>query len=38
MKKCTGENCPMQIGYDVEKCAAIDKCPYRKEVLPKDGY
>ena len=29
MKKCTGENCPMQIGYDVEKCAAIDKCPYR---------
>lgn len=22
MKKCTGENCPMQIGYDVEKCAA----------------
>nr|DAR07973.1 MAG TPA: hypothetical protein [Caudoviricetes sp.] len=36
MKKCTGENCPMQIGYDVEKCAAIDKCPYRKEVLPKD--
>lgn len=29
MKKCTGENCPMKIGYDVEKCAAIDKCPYR---------
>lgn len=29
MKKCTGENCPMQIGYDVEKCAAIEKCPYR---------
>lgn len=29
MKKCTGENCPMQVGYDVEKCAAIDKCPYR---------
>lgn len=24
MKKCTGENCPMQIGYDVEKCAAIE--------------
>ena len=22
MKKCTGENCPMQMGYDVEKCAA----------------
>jgi hypothetical protein len=29
MKKCTGENCPMQIGYDVEKCAAIEECPYR---------
>lgn len=29
MKKCTGENCPMQIGYDVENCAAIEKCPYR---------
>lgn len=29
MKKCTGENCPMQIGYDVEKCAAIETCPYR---------
>ena len=29
MKKCTGENCPMQMGYDVEKCTAIDKCPYR---------
>ena len=29
MKKCTGENCPMQISYDVEKCAAIEKCPYR---------
>lgn len=29
MKKCTGENCPMQMGYDVEKCAAIEKCPYR---------
>lgn len=29
MKKCTGENCPMQIGYDVEKCAAIEACPYR---------
>ena len=29
MKKCTGENCPMQIGYDVEKCTAIEKCPYR---------
>lgn len=29
MKKCTGENCPMQIGYDVEKCAAIEMCPYR---------
>lgn len=29
MKKCTGENCPMQVGYDVEKCAAIDECPYR---------
>ena len=29
MKKCTGENYPMQVGYDVEKCAAIDKCPYR---------
>lgn len=29
MKKCTGENCPMQVGYDVEKCAAIEKCPYR---------
>nr|DAH20119.1 MAG TPA: Rad50 zinc hook motif [Caudoviricetes sp.] len=28
MKKCTGENCPMQIGYDVENCAAIEKCPY----------
>lgn len=29
MKKCTGENCPMQVGYDVEKCAAIEACPYR---------
>lgn len=29
MKKCTGENCPMQIGYDVENCAAIEECPYR---------
>ena len=29
MKKCTGENCPMQMGYDVEKCAAIEECPYR---------
>ncbi len=28
MKKCTGENCPMQVGYDVEKCAAIEACPY----------
>ena len=36
MKKCTGENCPMQMGYDFENCAAIEKCPYRKEVLPKD--
>ncbi len=26
MKKCTGENCPMQVGYDVEKCAAIEAC------------
>ena len=29
MKKCTGENCPMQIGYDFENCTAIEKCPYR---------
>ena len=29
MKKCTGEICPMQMGYDFEKCAAIEKCPYR---------
>lgn len=29
MKKCTGENCPMQMGYDFENCAAIEKCPYR---------
>nr|DAJ93227.1 MAG TPA: hypothetical protein [Caudoviricetes sp.] len=29
MEKCTGENCPMQLGYDFEKCAAIEKCPYR---------
>ena len=28
MKKCTGKNCPMQVGYDVEKCAAIEGCPY----------
>ena len=28
MKKCTGENCPMQMGYDVENCAAIEECPY----------
>ena len=28
MKKCTGEQCPMQVGYDVEKCAAIEECPY----------
>lgn len=29
MKKCTGENCPMQMSYDVQKCAVIEKCPYR---------
>lgn len=29
MKRCTGENCPMQMGYDFENCTAIDKCPYR---------
>ena len=29
MKKCTGEYCPMQMGYDFENCAAIEKCPYR---------
>lgn len=29
MKKCTGENCPMQVGYDFENCAAIERCPYR---------
>ena len=29
MKKCTGENCHMQMGYDFEKCAAIEACPYR---------
>lgn len=28
-EKCTGENCPMQMGYDFENCAAIEKCPYR---------
>lgn len=28
MKKCTGENCPMQMGYDFENCAAIEKCPF----------
>ena len=45
MKKCTGENCPMQIGYDVEKCAAIEKCPYRTwpvtigvSTMPADWY
>lgn len=27
MKKCTGENCPMQMGYDFENCAAIEKVP-----------
>lgn len=29
MKRCTGENCTMQMGYDFENCAAIEKCPYR---------
>lgn len=29
MKKCTGEYCPMQMGYDFENCTAIEKCPYR---------
>lgn len=29
MKKCTGEYCPMQMGYDFENCAAIEKCQYR---------
>ena len=29
MKKCTGEKYPMQMGYDFENCAAIEKCPYR---------
>lgn len=29
MKKCTGENCPMQMGYDFENCSATEKCPYR---------
>ena len=28
--KCTGKNCPMQVGYDVEKCVATD-CRYRTE-------
>lgn len=29
MSRCTGEQCPMQLGYDFERCAAVDKCPYR---------
>lgn len=29
MKKCTGEYCPMQMGYDFENCAITEKCPYR---------
>ena len=35
MKKCTGENCPMQMGYDFENCAAIEKCPYRTRPVMK---
>ena len=29
MKKCTGDKCPMQMGYDFENCHATEKCPYR---------
>ena len=28
MKKCTGENCPMRVGYDFENCPATEKCPF----------
>lgn len=29
MKKCTGDKCPMQMGYDFENCPATEKCPFR---------
>ena len=29
MKKCTGKNCPMRVGYDYENCSATEKCPFR---------
>ena len=28
--RCTGENCPMQFGFEVKRCTAKD-CPYRTE-------
>lgn len=27
MKQCSGANCPMQIGYHVEKCTFGEDCP-----------
>ena len=32
MAECTGERCPMQIGYKVEECNYKD-CPYRTEPI-----
>ena len=34
MKRCTGEICPMQMGYDFENCAAIEKCPFCTWPMP----
>lgn len=28
MKKCTGKNCPMRVGFDFENCSATEKCPF----------
>ena len=30
-KVCTGKLCPMQVGYDVEKCK-LKECMYRTEI------
>lgn len=32
MAKCTGTNCPMQVGYDVKNCNH-DECPYRTKPM-----
>lgn len=32
MEKCSGVNCPMQMGYDVANCQVKD-CPFRTKPL-----